>query len=84
LFSLLPRDVREIAAMIVCVCRAVSDRQIRSSLREGAQSMSKLRADLGVATCCGKCGPRVRELLDEHRSVEARAAGVMGCACAAA
>lgn len=70
--------------MIVCVCRAVSDRQIRSSLREGAQTMSQLRAELGVTSCCGKCGPRVRELLVEHRADEARSIGSLGCACAAA
>lgn len=70
--------------MIVCVCRAVSDRQIRSSLRQGAETMSQLRAELGVTTCCGKCGPRVRELLAEHRADEARGAAMQGCACAAA
>ncbi len=70
--------------MIVCVCRAVSDRQIRSSIRDGAETMPQLRADLGVATCCGKCGPRVRELLGEHRADEARGAAMLGCACAGA
>ncbi|MCO5102272.1 MAG: (2Fe-2S)-binding protein [Burkholderiaceae bacterium] len=74
----------EVAAMIVCVCRAVSDRQIRSSVRDGAQTMSQLRAELGVTACCGKCGPRVRELLDEHRAGEARGVAGLACACAAA
>ena len=70
--------------MIVCVCRAVSDREIRSSVRDGAQTMRQLRTELGVATCCGKCGPRVRELLDEHRSNDVLDAIGLGCACAAA
>jgi len=70
--------------MIVCVCRAVSDRKIRSSIGEGATTMARLRTELGVATCCGKCGPRVRELLDEHGEREAAQAAPIGCACAAA
>ena len=69
--------------MIVCVCRAVSDREIRSSVREGARTMAQLRAELGVASCCGKCGPRVRELLDEHGANESHAAMAIDCACAA-
>jgi bacterioferritin-associated ferredoxin len=70
--------------MVVCVCRAVSDRKIRSSIGEGARTMARLRTELGVATCCGKCGPRVRELLDEHRANEASEAASFGCACAVA
>ncbi|HLT27437.1 MAG TPA: (2Fe-2S)-binding protein [Zeimonas sp.] len=71
--------------MIVCVCRAVSDRQIRSSLRDGVGTMQQLRSELGVASCCGKCGPRVRELIDEHRAGQAsQESALLGCACAAA
>ncbi|HEY0877851.1 MAG TPA: (2Fe-2S)-binding protein [Zeimonas sp.] len=70
--------------MIVCVCRAVSDREIRSSVRDGARTVAQLRAELGVASCCGKCGPRVRELIDEHGTNDADGTMAMGCACAAA
>lgn len=70
--------------MIVCVCRAVSDRQIRSSLRDGAGTLKQLCSELGVATCCGKCGKQVREMVDEHRSGQVANAAMLGCACAAA
>ncbi|HXH03454.1 MAG TPA: bacterioferritin-associated ferredoxin [Candidatus Competibacteraceae bacterium] len=51
--------------MYVCVCKAVTDRQIREAVRDGADSMRALRRELGVCSGCGKCAPYVRELLDE-------------------
>jgi bacterioferritin-associated ferredoxin len=78
------RPAREVAEMIVCVCRAVSDREIRSSVAEGARTVAQLRAELGVTSCCGKCAPRVRELIDEHAVNDAAASTALGCACAAA
>ncbi len=70
--------------MIVCVCRAVSDREIRARLRDGMRSLSQLRSELGVASCCGKCGPRLRELVDEHSADAERELPAFGCACAGA
>jgi bacterioferritin-associated ferredoxin len=53
--------------MIVCVCRAVSDRQIRSLVDDGAAgSMAELRAACGVGECCGKCARQARELIHER------------------
>ncbi|MEA3117813.1 MAG: bacterioferritin-associated ferredoxin, partial [Paraburkholderia sp.] len=40
--------------MIVCVCKAVSDRRIRASIAEGVGTFEDLQFELGVATCCGK------------------------------
>lgn len=54
------------AAMFVCVCKAVSDRQIRRAVREdGVTSLRELARLHGVGTCCGKCVPHARALLDE-------------------
>ena len=49
--------------MIVCVCKAVSDRQIRSAVKGGANSLRDLTRDLGVGTCCGKCLPEAKAAL---------------------
>jgi bacterioferritin-associated ferredoxin len=49
--------------MIVCVCKAVSERQIRSAVKDGAASLRDLTRDLGVGTCCGKCLPEAKEAL---------------------
>ncbi len=68
--------------MIVCICRAVSDRQIRLALDQGARSVADVRAELGCASCCGKCAPRVRELIDEHHP-RREMHDFDACACAA-
>jgi bacterioferritin-associated ferredoxin len=49
--------------MIICVCKAVSDRQIRSAVKDGASSLRDLTRDLGVGTCCGKCLPEAKQAL---------------------
>ena len=51
------------AAMIVCVCKAVSDRQIRHAAKCGATRVRDLARDLGVGTCCGKCLPEAQATL---------------------
>jgi bacterioferritin-associated ferredoxin len=53
--------------MFVCICNAVTDKQIRNAARQGIRSLDELGDALGVATCCGTCGPEACRLLqDEH------------------
>jgi bacterioferritin-associated ferredoxin len=49
--------------MIICVCKAVSDRHIRSAVKGGATHLRDLTRELGVGTCCGKCLPEARAAL---------------------
>jgi bacterioferritin-associated ferredoxin len=49
--------------MIVCICKAVSDRHIRSAVSEGATRMRDLTRELRVGTCCGKCLPEAQATL---------------------
>ncbi|MDO5356499.1 MAG: (2Fe-2S)-binding protein [Conchiformibius sp.] len=41
--------------MYVCICNAVTDRQIQETVAEGALSLTDLKDRLGVASCCGCC-----------------------------
>jgi bacterioferritin-associated ferredoxin len=50
--------------MIICVCKAVSDKHIRAAVRDGASCMRDITRDLKVGTCCGKCVPEARDALD--------------------
>jgi bacterioferritin-associated ferredoxin len=52
--------------MYVCVCRAVSDRDIRESVHQGASSLEEVKARLPVASCCGCCEQTVRELVQSE------------------
>ncbi|MFC5301240.1 (2Fe-2S)-binding protein [Azospira restricta] len=64
--------------MYVCVCHAVTSRQIAVTIAQGATTFKALRDELGVATCCGKCSKDVRSMLHKE------CGGRDGCACARA
>lgn len=49
--------------MYVCVCKAVTDKQINSAIQAGACSRRKLFECFGVGGDCGKCNKHVKELL---------------------
>jgi bacterioferritin-associated ferredoxin len=51
--------------MYVCVCHAVTDRQIRQAAEGGALTLRDLRRDLGVTRDCGRCASCAHECLQE-------------------
>ena len=51
--------------MYVCVCRAVTERQIDNAVRAGARTLKDLRRELGVASECGQCAAAARLCLAE-------------------
>jgi len=52
--------------MYVCICKAVTDGQIRQAIREGACTRRELAQCLHVGRDCGKCNADVRDLLNRH------------------
>jgi bacterioferritin-associated ferredoxin len=66
--------------MIVCICKAVSDKRIRSAASEGVVTLRQLSRELGVGTCCGKCVPQAREILSAAVSTapQPSMAGMLG------
>jgi bacterioferritin-associated ferredoxin len=50
--------------MYVCVCKAVTDNQIRKAIDNGVVTRRQLYNCLGVGGECGKCNKHVKELLD--------------------
>jgi bacterioferritin-associated ferredoxin len=49
--------------MYVCVCQAVTDREIHQAAKDGAKTISDLRRDLGVGIECGRCVSCARKCL---------------------
>ena len=41
--------------MYICICNAVTEKQVHKAVEQGASSLEDLQLDLGVATCCGQC-----------------------------
>ncbi len=52
--------------MYVCICRQITDREIRDTCQKGSNSFSELRERLGVASDCGKCGKLVVDIAEEY------------------
>ena len=51
--------------MYVCICQAITDRQIKKAAASGLESVDQLRDTLGVASCCGSCADAAQQVLDE-------------------
>ncbi|MEM1155624.1 MAG: bacterioferritin-associated ferredoxin [Pseudomonadota bacterium] len=49
--------------MYVCVCKGITDQQIRSAVENGASSLQEVRESLGVASQCGTCGILARDIV---------------------
>ena len=57
--------------MYVCICNAITDRQIREAAEAGASDLWELQAQLGVASNCGSCKETASEILRETRAARA-------------
>jgi len=54
--------------MYVCVCQAVTERQVREAVQQGVSSMRGLREQLGVASECGRCARCAHGILKECKN----------------
>ncbi|XSG84972.1 MAG: (2Fe-2S)-binding protein [Methylohalobius sp. ZOD2] len=51
--------------MYVCVCKAVTDGQIRDAIGKGVCTRKQLTQCLGVGKDCGRCNRHIREIFSE-------------------
>lgn len=51
--------------MYICLCNAITDRQIVQAAKDGARSPEDLAHGLGVGLCCGRCAECAHSLLCE-------------------
>jgi bacterioferritin-associated ferredoxin len=49
--------------MYVCICNAITDKQIRRAARNGVDNLHELREILGVASNCGSCADQAQSIL---------------------
>lgn len=52
--------------MKICICKNVSDRQIRETLDQGARTLRDVYRELGVGSECGKCICTTRQIIANH------------------
>jgi bacterioferritin-associated ferredoxin len=49
--------------MIVCLCEGISDREIRRTIRSGANTLAKVSNACGAGTGCGTCKRTIVDIL---------------------
>ncbi len=51
--------------MYVCLCNAITDREIREQVRsQGVGNIRELKANLAIANQCGKCAQQTQDIID--------------------
>lgn len=55
--------------MYVCLCNALTDRQVREARNSGAKSVSHVFRSTGSKPECGKCVHCVRDILKEPQAL---------------
>lgn len=58
--------------MYVCVCNAVTERQLADAVQAGAASLHELKRPLGVAGECGRCAQCALDCLRRDQRAVAR------------
>lgn len=53
--------------MYVCICKAVTEKQIRQAAVQGVDNLYGLRASLGVGSGCGRCADMAQDILREYQ-----------------
>ena len=56
--------------MYVCICNAITDKQIRQAAEAGVEDLWGLQRELGVAAGCGSCKEMASGILREYRVAE--------------
>ena len=60
--------------MIVCICEAVSENEVRSVIALGARDVQSVGDRCRAGTCCKMCRPDIREMIAEVAPCNAREA----------
>lgn len=60
--------------MYVCICKGITDKNIRSAVMDGAGSYREVREQLGLASDCGQCACEAKAIVRETLS-DVRASG---------
>ena len=52
--------------MYVCLCRGITDQDIKDAMQNGAESIRDVREMLDLGTCCGRSVPEAKTIISEE------------------
>ena len=58
--------------MYVCICNAITEKQVRQAVESGVEDLWGLQRELGVAAGCGACKESASKILGESRRAKAQ------------
>jgi bacterioferritin-associated ferredoxin len=64
-------------SMIVCLCKGITDRTIRTLVREGACSISEVGRACDAGRTCGGCRPTINHLVETETKQRKSPRGMM-------
>ncbi len=56
--------------MFVCLCKSVTDHQIREAVDQGVTSFDDMQSHLEVSTVCGACSCEVKQVMEKKLKTE--------------
>lgn len=68
---------RSVNFMYVCVCKAVTENDIRKAVKDGANCMRHLENRFGVGSECGACHSEASACLERSIEKEMRSTGLI-------
>ncbi len=58
--------------MVICLCKGVSDKKIKSLIDEGAASIKDVMQSCQAGSDCGSCICQLRQMLEESREAKTK------------
>jgi len=52
--------------MYVCLCRGITDQDIQEAVANGSESYREIRDLLDLGTCCCRCVPEARSIINNE------------------
>jgi bacterioferritin-associated ferredoxin len=52
--------------MYICICKGITDKQIRKAAIAGVDNLYDLRVHLGVTSGCGSCADQAQSILTAY------------------
>ena len=56
--------------MFVCLCKSVTDHEIKDAVENGVTSFEAMQSHLSVGTVCGACTCEVKNIIKKKLSLE--------------
>lgn len=66
--------------MYVCVCMAVTDREVDAAIDDGAETVAEVTAKCGAGGDCGACHAMIGDMIDAKKSCSKRRLDVVRAA----